>query len=429
MLRLRRLKVHSFRTVKSGTEIRFHDRYNVLLGRNGTGKTLLLELVSMCLRFNFREIQGEDFDVEFDMEEIRGDIRCFVSMRVGTRLAESVLPKMPGGNDAWIPWEKVVMRRGTDMFVYEQDGSNAKVSVNARTLEVQGAIMPFGQAFVFLGCLVIGQVLGIDKLEAPILASVLESSSRAFRFDESLGMFERLMNKVHIVAALPKASQASESAPSYELSVIDAAVSFAPPSLRQQVRTRVAQDPESPVWVFKHDELPFLQKVTWLMGFESSTLEVSLKSSQTDKDGNKMNFFSDLKFLFTRKGGLTTIPHDALSYGQKRLLTLYYYLEANPFLLIADDLAGGLHHEWVKVVMGELGGRQMFFASQNSLVLDHLSFGSADDVRYAFVLSSLDDNEQMSWRNMSEGEAGEVFSAWADGQGTLGQMLRDKGLW
>jgi recombinational DNA repair ATPase RecF len=43
-LRLRRLKIEKFRNVVPGTELVFGDGMNVLLGRNGTGKTTLLQL-------------------------------------------------------------------------------------------------------------------------------------------------------------------------------------------------------------------------------------------------------------------------------------------------------------------------------------------------------------------------------------------------
>jgi len=47
---LQRLKVHRFRNVRPGTELAFSEHMNVLLGRNGTGKTTLLDLISVVLR-------------------------------------------------------------------------------------------------------------------------------------------------------------------------------------------------------------------------------------------------------------------------------------------------------------------------------------------------------------------------------------------
>jgi len=65
---LRRLKINRFRHVAPGTELEFSDRYNVLLGKNGTGKTTLLDLISMVLRSDFSSLRGEEFDIEYELE-------------------------------------------------------------------------------------------------------------------------------------------------------------------------------------------------------------------------------------------------------------------------------------------------------------------------------------------------------------------------
>ncbi|MGD0094558.1 MAG: AAA family ATPase, partial [Planctomycetota bacterium] len=50
MVKLKRLKIHKFQNFVPGVELRFDDKLNVLLGKNGTGKTTLLNLISQCLR-------------------------------------------------------------------------------------------------------------------------------------------------------------------------------------------------------------------------------------------------------------------------------------------------------------------------------------------------------------------------------------------
>lgn len=65
---LKRLKVHRFRYVKPGTELCFAEHFNVLLGRNGTGKTTLLDLLSMVLRSDFSALRDEEFDIDIEYE-------------------------------------------------------------------------------------------------------------------------------------------------------------------------------------------------------------------------------------------------------------------------------------------------------------------------------------------------------------------------
>ncbi len=46
MVRLTRLKIDRFRNVKPGTDLRFGPTFNVLLGKNATGKSTLLDVIA-----------------------------------------------------------------------------------------------------------------------------------------------------------------------------------------------------------------------------------------------------------------------------------------------------------------------------------------------------------------------------------------------
>jgi len=99
------------------------------------------------------------------------------------------------------------------------------------------------------------------------------------------------------------------------------------------------------------------------------------------------------RFFFADGGFIT---QDRLSYGQKRLLMFYYYLASNPDIVIADELVNGLHHQWIRAAIEEIGERQAFLTSQNPLLLDYLPFSSAEHVRKSFMLctAELDENKK-----------------------------------
>src|SRR5277367_5401685 len=67
MMKLRRLKIEKFRSVAKYAELSFSDGINVLLGQNGTGKTTLLELISMVVRSDFSTLAKEEFALEYEL--------------------------------------------------------------------------------------------------------------------------------------------------------------------------------------------------------------------------------------------------------------------------------------------------------------------------------------------------------------------------
>jgi ABC-type molybdenum transport system ATPase subunit/photorepair protein PhrA len=126
------------------------------------------------------------------------------------------------------------------------------------------------------------------------------------------------------------------------------------------------------------------------------------------------------------------IRHDLLSWGQKRILSFLYYAAANPDILVVDELVNGLHHEWISACLKEMEGRQCFLTSQNPLLLDHLTFSSAEEVRQTFIQCRREKGEhrsQLRWQHMDEASAEAFFRAYKVGIQHVGEILRTKGLW
>jgi hypothetical protein len=71
MVRLTRLRIDRFRNVKPGTDLRFGPTFNVLLGKNATGKSTLLDLVAAVTNDDLSAYAKEDagFDLTWWIEK------------------------------------------------------------------------------------------------------------------------------------------------------------------------------------------------------------------------------------------------------------------------------------------------------------------------------------------------------------------------
>ncbi len=381
MLRLRRLKINKFRAVKPGTELFFNDGFNLVLGRNATGKTTLLDLISMALRFDFSSIRDEDFDVEVEVDELLEGTSNSVVMQVGTRVDDSEMAMRMPGQQQRIPWVKATIRVGPHTYSYDEDGLNGRLLQNETLVKSERLRGEWGRILLWQACFL------IHEQESSLMPlPIWESVEFVLRHDESLEAFkEDILSKLELNVTFVQAGEKitlTDNGPLWHDDL------FAPEGLLDEVNARFADTPNAAVLTFSGDDLPFLDEFIQLCAFVSARLELSLLGKHAIQGSNNswLATFGEPRFLFTRKDGKSTIRHELLSYGQKRLLSLLYFLKASPHHLVADEMVNGLHHEWIEVLMEKIRGRQTFLSSQNPLLLDYMEFDSAEEVSRSFVL-------------------------------------------
>jgi energy-coupling factor transporter ATP-binding protein EcfA2 len=405
MLKLRRLRVEKFRSVVKDAELLFSDGINVLLGQNGTGKTTLLELISMVVRSDFRALAKEEFAIEYELSVPGGEDIVVVVRNDRMAMEPARTPIELGARDVYRPSAEVF--GGADRRqLLRYDEAHGLTIADSSPRGPAGIPTPVERGFLLI------YMASIPTFTRYFPDLRLLQSDNAYRLDESLNLFRR-----SLLGSLGEDMEDQWlSNPSAPL--------LLPPLIFQRVLASRGSGKSD--YSFTHDDLSLLATLKEMMGFSASELRVDV-TERSSADFSIGNFV----FRFWWKDEIF-ITHERLSYGQKRLVSFFYYLDCNPNTVIADELVNGLHHRWITASIEAIGQRQAFLTSQNPLLLDYIPITSADEVRRSFVLCRGEPHAGRPgwiWENMSGEDAHELFSAYGVGVEHVSEILQSRGLW
>ncbi len=430
-MKLTRLKIHRYRGVTPGTELMFSPSLNLVLGENGTGRTTLLELISIVLGSDFSGLGQEEFSLEYELALPTMAIHVVArnQKRSGAVVPAPVAPSraalLPLNSPELVadfePLIEATLRPQAPVsrVVVRADASGLFCQVDERSAYARRMQWSVLDRSVWTLIFMVAQFIppeDKDRLKELLHRTFLLGPSR---FDEALGMFEQIGN-------IRYAMEMREGEV-FPLGLM-ALPTWMPAWLRAQVER------ETPVHAleFSHDALErnFLARFVDLAGFAAGRLRVEVLEKRTFEDGGRLGF-GNFHFLFTRRDG-TQVDQAQLGHGQKRLLAFLYYLDVNEDFAVADELASGLHPRWAQACLAEIGKRQAFLTSQNPLLFEHLSFGSAADVRASIILcgpAPREGSDRLVWTHPTSELAARLFEALRAGDRALAELLRAHGLW
>jgi hypothetical protein len=422
MIRLKRLVIHKWRNVAPGTALDFADGINVILGKNGTGKTHLLDLISVVVRGDFNPIEEEKFDIEYE-----------ISFRTCERItirANSTGRRNRGGPPGalWTCDGKYQHIAITCNFSSET-GRSVKLSVGDEgPQDLEAVEQEIRSIDLFSGELnsavvqLVAQALGIVSDRLPLVVF-----SEAFRFDEHLEMFKAI--------TAPMGDE--------DLYVLGTPYRVADGEMHEIEEVEPIQDMIDGAelhaeYVAPATEMIFGRLVPQPQGWEHSLARSFEKCLDFHEVSIRMKMITagqfhgvDISFIPTDGGERFETIH-SLSFGQKRMFVWMYLSQcAIDGPLIADELTNGLHHSLIDACIEEIGDRQAFLAAQEPLVLDYLEFESAREVRDTFVIcrSDRDNRGKWVWEKPAESLARYVFQSYEVDLKHVSEILRTYGLW
>ncbi|WP_293272332.1 AAA family ATPase [Nannocystis sp.] len=422
-MKLKHLKIHQYRNVRPGTELRFDDGINLVLGQNGSGKTTLLGLISCVASNDLSPLKSEVFDIEYTLD-------------ADPFLATFRISNLAAGDDSRGPQEPAFKY---DVRLARHDVT-AKCTITGTPSETtvfdgsKSHLLPSASPFR-VGFLFPNFVDRASPFHAAPPRLLLPDLSR---FDESLDAYLAMTGRAPV-------SQNAGAPAIAKVDIVQTGEHITPrrstffPLDTAPLVPLAHKSPAGELWVTPEPDasvnrpgLKFLGDVAALIGFRSATWAPLIRQSKVPPSGGSRSYeVQGSAFTFTRHNG-DTIDQDLLSYGQKRLLAFYYYLATAEHFVIADELVNGLHHRWIAACMEAIGDRQAFLTSQNPLLFEYVEFDSIEQVQSCFINCKselVDGAEQLVWQNMPRDDAERFYRGYEADIESIGDILINRGLW
>jgi energy-coupling factor transporter ATP-binding protein EcfA2 len=420
---LRRLVVKKARDVVEGTTLDFGLGLNLLLGRNGSGKTTCLEIIAGLLSFDDTRLP---FALQVEAEYRETGSQGTIALTLERYLDPSSLLATDIDDDGEDEYRTVVRGRieipGREPADFSWDGAKGMLGETEIKTRPDQLRLFIGMAFGYTRAgLKVQRRNGGPHPIPPInpgnpALTELAPTPRVDRHDEGLTLLNLALTESHITIELREGAQSRARASGAE--GLSAHLARAIPNVAELVPNLAPID----LAELGLGELP------GRLGATSGRFE--LRSERLER--LRGTYRAELFFRFPDE---SERRWEQLSYGERRLVSLSWYLAANPSAVCLDEPVNGLHHAWLDWLMGEIERRpQAFVATQNPLLLDYVNFTSEEQIRDGIILCSREvegpgARTRLRWRHPTDVEASKMFDAVAAGIQYVSEILIMQGLW
>ena len=435
-MRLTRLKIIRHRWC-APTELILGAKRQLVLGKNGTGKTRLLELIARVCAGDLPWLMAEpiEFEADWSVDEtsphfegaVKGILRLTFSC-VHRPMQRSHIDT-PMIDHARLPVPVVQFRLSFDADSESvlrgiewrcSDGKVADSNGLGGLLDVTQYANIWNNTFERSFHLMLDQTVEDDRGGLLHYYSFLGVFG-CRRFDEALGEYNKLMS--HDVVASNQSRGDGVSRP-YVVWGGDGDLLFAGSVPAQLLGEGELAIPAKGV--------AFLKSVERILTYVP--LDVRFRFARTSGEGRKLFNYDAPRIYLRLPNDGDTITDNDLSFGETRALSFLAHLSdsASRHIIIADELMNGLHHSLGVALLDEIGDRQAFLATHEPVLMDEVDFESADELRRSLLLCRRNPDPKgppFVWTQLSPEEAAEVFPYYPKSLMHGSQILKHWELW
>jgi ABC-type lipoprotein export system ATPase subunit len=411
-MRLTRLKIIRHRWC-APTELILGAKRQLVLGKNGTGKTRLLELIARVCRAVPDELSEEPLEVEADFEGADGSAELRIRSE-GYDLT-GVDSRFAGE-----PERKYTISGSFTAKNGSQWSSVPTFEINQETRAlVNGGrrihLNPKGSVWAALVHLYV-DFQSDDWSSHPV--AVLAEWGGLRRFDEALGVYLRMSEAKIWLFQYDRDKAAYYYQSNDGERWIESGTSADGAEQRRAKTIQVMA-------------VPAVFKAAALLGYAADVeVEFSYREPISGQGASGARFDRPEMYFFKAD---VRVRDSALSFGEKRTISFMVYLNANPQIIIADELMNGLHHSLGVALLNEIGDRQAFLATHEPVLMDEVDFESADELRRSLLLCRRNPDPKgppFVWSQIDETKAARIFHQYDVASIKHGhELLQDWGIW
>ena len=426
---LERIKVNQFRSIEPGTELCFSEGLHVVLGKNATGKSTLLDLIaaSLALEFDGPALAEELLDLEIVLRAGPYRIKAAVKNATGSGGSRRGARKVAAPDQPLREEGRYTFRAesGLEVTVVLTSDDVPRRTVEGVDPAQYGLDEPLGWRHqrppLAPGLSMLGNLWFEGSLSKyPALGSLLgEDAFSIGRNDEAL-------------LRMPESDELLQGIEGDSFEVcLGKSFRSQPRLLPDKIFAALPND-GSTIDISLAIE-PLLSAFVSEMGFSEARMSFGPPRVE-QRHGIETFVYSSPTFTFYR-GGRLARRADQLSYGQRRLFALGWYLVCNGDVAVLDEPSNGLHESWIAFLVSQLHDRQVFLTSQNREMLDMLPFGTETELCRGFILCESRSRPgggepTLHWRGLREDESALMIKALrASRLDLVTDLLRALDLW